>query len=165
VWHGGGSVRRVDWFVVNAADAAWRGGNGRSAICDFEGGERFPQLGINITVIEPGELATLYHEEDAQEDFLVLAGSCLLLIDGRERALGAWDFVHCPPGTPHAVVTGTERCILLQVGARPTSRVRYPVSEAARRHGVGVDEETSSVDAAYGARRRRPVEYGGWLAG
>ena len=158
-------MRRVEWFVVNAADAAWRGGSGRSAICDFERDDRFPQVGINITVVEPGQLATLYHEEDAQEDFLVLAGSCLLLIDGRERALAAWDFVHCPPGTPHAVVAGTERCILLQVGARPTHWLRYPVSEQARVHGVGVDEETSSVDVAYGSRRRGPIEYGGWLAG
>lgn len=158
-------MRRVEWFVVNAADAAWRGGNGRSAICDFERGERFPQVGINITVMEPGQLVTLYHEEDAEEDFLVLAGSCLLLIDERQRALDAWDFVHCAPGTPHAVVAGTERCVLLQVGARPTTSLRYPVSDLARSHGVGVDEETASVDAAYGERRRGPIEYGGWLAG
>jgi uncharacterized cupin superfamily protein len=114
---------------------------------------------------EPGQLVTLYHEEDAEEDFLVLAGSCLLLIDERQRALDAWDFVHCAPGTPHAVVAGTERCVLLQVGARPTTSLRYPVSDLARSHGVGVDEETASVDAAYGERRRGPIEYGGWLAG
>jgi uncharacterized cupin superfamily protein len=151
------------WFVVNAADASWRGGNGRSAICDFEHDERFQELGINITVIEPGELAALYHEEDVQEDFLVLAGSGLLLIEERERELRAWDFVHCPPGTPHVVVAIEERCVLLQVGARPTRSLRYPVSDLARSHGVGVAEETSSVDTAYGARRRRTIEYGGWL--
>jgi len=53
----------------------------------------------------------------------------------------------------------------LQVGARPTAWLRYPHSEQALEHGVGVDEETSSVDAAYGERRRRPIDYGGWLAG
>jgi quercetin dioxygenase-like cupin family protein len=139
------------WFVVNAREAQWRGGNDRTSVCSFERDEPFPHLGINVNVIEPGQLSTLYHAEDAQEDFLVLSGSCILLVEGEERPLGPWDFFHCPPGTPHALVAGSERCVVL------------PEDELARRHGAGVDRETSSVAEAYGERRRGPVAYGGWL--
>jgi uncharacterized cupin superfamily protein len=151
------------WFVVDARAAQWRGGNGRTPICDFEGDERFPQLGINLNVLRPGELGALYHEHGKQEAFLVLAGTCLLLIDGEERTLGKWDFVHSPEGTPHTLVPLDSECVVLQVGARPARGIRYPGSELARRHGAGVERETSSVDEAYGARRREPIPYDGWL--
>ena len=152
------------WFVLNARDAQWRGGNGRTAVCYFEGDEPFPQLGFNVNVIEPGQLSALYHAENGQEDFLVLAGSCVLLVEDEERALGPWDFFHCPAGTPHTLVAGDERCVVIQVGARPpVVEVVYPQSELARRHGAGVEKETSSVGEAYGERRRQSIEYGGWL--
>jgi uncharacterized cupin superfamily protein len=149
--------------VINAREATWRGGNGRSAVCDFEAGGRFEQIGFNVAVIEPGELATLYHAEDAEEDFLVLEGECLLLVAGEERRLKQWDFFHSPPDTPHAIVAGDRRCIVVQVGARPAKAIVYPDSELARRHGVGVEQETRSVAAAYGDRRRTGIPYGGWL--
>ena len=57
--------------------------------------------------------------ESAQEDFLVLSGECLLLIEGEERPLKAWDFVHCPAGTEHVFVgAGTGPCVILMVGSR-----------------------------------------------
>jgi uncharacterized cupin superfamily protein len=152
-----------DWFVVNAREAQWRGGHGRTPICDFEGDERFPQLGINLNVLRPGELGALYHAHGKQEGFLVLAGMCLLLIAGEERTLQTWDFVHCPEGTPHTLVALDGECVVLQVGARPARGIVYPDSELARRHGAGVEHETSSVDEAYGTRRRVPIPYGGWL--
>jgi uncharacterized cupin superfamily protein len=151
------------WFVVNAREARWRGGGERTSICDFEGDTPFPEIGINVTLLEPGKLGALYHSEDVQEDFLVLSGSCLLLIDGEERRLGQWDFVHCPPDVPHALVANEEPCLVVQVGARPASRILYPESELARRHGAGVEQQTSSIAEAYGERRRRPIPYGGWL--
>ena len=66
--------------------------------------DAFPELGINLTVLEPGRLGSLYHAEGAQENFLVLSGTCLLLIEGEERKLRTWDFVHCPPDTAHTFV-------------------------------------------------------------
>jgi hypothetical protein len=60
------------WFVLNARDARWQHRNGRGATCEFEGEPGFPQLGINLTVLEPGEPMTIYHWEADQEDFLVL---------------------------------------------------------------------------------------------
>jgi uncharacterized cupin superfamily protein len=62
----------------------------------------FAELGINLRVLSPGDTTWLYHAESNQENFLVLVGECLLLIEGEERPLGAWDFVHCPPHTEHA---------------------------------------------------------------
>lgn len=152
------------WFVVNARDAQWRGGNGRTAICSFEGSERFPQVGINVNVLEPGKLSTLYHaEEAAQEDFLVIAGTCLLLVQDEQHGLQTWDFVHCAPGTAHALVATAEPCVVVQIGARPSGSISYPVSELARDLGVGVATETSSPADAYGERRRIPIPYGAWL--
>lgn len=93
------------------------------------------------------------HGEDDQEDFLVLSGECLLIVEGEERRLGAWDFVHCPPWTEHAFVgAGDGPCLLLAVGSRTRtegSGIRYPVNEAALRHGAGVETETSDPDEAY----------------
>src|SRR5262249_44029161 len=65
------------WFVVNARDARWLDGH-FGAYTRFEGDVRFPQVGINIGVLEPGQPACYYHGEANQEDFLVLAGECLL---------------------------------------------------------------------------------------
>jgi uncharacterized cupin superfamily protein len=145
------SPEGLGWFVVNARDAAWETSEAFGAGCLFEGDARFPHFGINLTVIEPGQPSTMYHGESNQEDFLVLAGECLLLIEEEERLLKAWDFVHCPPGTLHGFVgVGEGPCAILMVGARrPDERIGYPVSEVALRHGAGVERETEDPREAY----------------
>jgi len=102
-------------------------------------------------VLKPGQPNCMYHGEDAQEDFLVLSGECLLPVEGAERRLRAWDFVHWPPWTEHVFVgAGTGPCVVLMVGERRLgSGIRYPVSELARRHGAGVERETDSPKEAY----------------
>jgi uncharacterized cupin superfamily protein len=142
------------WFVVNVRDAAWVHGEGRGSACIFEGDAApFPQLGYTIAVLEPGQSGGRYHREANQEDFLVLAGQCLLLIEGEERPLKAWDFVHCPPGTEHAFVgAGSGPCTIFMTGARrgwPEKGVVYPRSELALRHGAGVETETTVPAEAY----------------
>ena len=139
------------WFVVNARDAEWLYNERFGAGVTFEGTPDFPQLGINIQVIWPGQPNGLYHAEDAQEDFLVLGGECLLLIEREERRLRAWDFVHFPPGTEHILVgAGDGPCTFLAVGARrPGDGISYPVSDVALRHGAGVREETTEAREAY----------------
>ena len=137
------------WFVLNAREAAWRDSD-FGAYTRFEGDVRFPQIGINISVLTPGQPSCMYHGEDEQEDFLVLSGQCLLLVEGQERLLKAWDFVHCPAWTEHVFVgTGDGPCVVLMVGARPDVEVVYPVSEVARRHGASVEAETRSPREAY----------------
>jgi uncharacterized cupin superfamily protein len=140
------------WFVVNAREARWWRSESLGAYCHFEGEDeaRFKELGVNIHVLDPGESNCMYHAEDCQEDFLVLAGECLLLVEGEERRLQAWDFVHCPPWTEHVFVGAGDRpCAILMLGTRRPGGVRYPRSELALRHGAGVTEETESGQEAY----------------
>lgn len=137
------------WFVVNARDARWLEGE-FGAYTRFEGDDRFPTIGVNIGVLAPGQPACFYHGEDEQEDFLVLSGECLLLIEGEQRPLRAWDFVHCPAWTEHVFVgAGDGPCAVLAIGSRLSDAVIYPESELARRHRAGVEHETREPAQAY----------------
>jgi uncharacterized cupin superfamily protein len=157
------------WFTVNLRDAAWETNEAVGAACFFEGDEApFAQLGINVRVLSSERSRYLYHAESNQEDFLVLAGECLLLIEEEERRLRAWDFVHCPPGTAHAFIAiGDSPCIIVMVGARaagwPENAIVYPRSELALSHAVGVEEATESPAEALAAlprwQRRRPEQW------
>lgn len=64
-----------EWFVLNARDARWLD-SPLGKYCNWEpDGEPFPQIGINVNVLAPGEAMTMYHREPTrQEDFLVLDG-------------------------------------------------------------------------------------------
>jgi uncharacterized cupin superfamily protein len=132
------------WFVLNARDARWLDNDAFGAYTRFEGNDeaRFDQVGINIAVLQPGQPICLYHGEEDQEAFLVLSGEAVLLIEGEERRLEAWDFVHCPPWTQHVIVgAGNGPCVVLAVGARTHEGLVYPVSELAARYGASTDYE------------------------
>ena len=156
-----------DWFVLNAREAQWvrRGSEGYSM--PFEQKTEFPQVGIELYVLGPGEPIGMYHWESNQEDFLVLSGQGLLLIEGEERPLRQWDFVHCPPGIKHIILGGP--CVVLAVGARESHPDQpwggYSVDDVALRHGVGVERETSDAREAYARFPSwEPVSYeDGWL--
>ena len=158
------------WFVLNAREARWRHADGRGAYSVFEGDQRFPQLGIHLVALHPGEPMSMYHWEADQENFLVLAGEALLIVEGEERPLRRWDFVHCPANTKHTIVgAGHGPSLVLAVGARVLSTGPdwggYPVDETALRHGAGVEEETTDPEQAYApVRRRKPTIYReGWI--
>ena len=171
------------WFTVNVADAAWVTNPVFGARCSFEANgpalrespelatRLFPQLGFRLHVLEPGKPSGLYHAESEQEDFLVLAGECLLVVEEEERRLSAWDFVHCPPGTRHVFVGTEEPCVLLMTGARNAEgRILYPLSETAALHGAAAGAETASPHEAYAPHPHwhpgRPVLDGlPWKAG
>ena len=167
-----GRVAKGDgWFALNAKDARWYHADGRAAHCDLEGDAEFDQLGLNIVVLGPGEPMAMYHWEADQEDFLVLSGEALLIIEGEERMLRAWDFVHCPRTTRHVIVgAGDGPSVVVAVGARDQSVDNpnwggYPVDEVAQRHGAGVDKETTQPAEAYARfTKRQPTRYrSGWL--
>ena len=144
------------WFAVNVRDAAWVTNDTFGAACIFEGDAGpFPQVGYTLAVLEPGQPNGLYHREQDQEDFLVLAGECLLIVEGEERRLRAWDFVHCPAGTAHIFVgAGEGPCTIFMAGAR-THREQspfYPRSEAALLREAGVETDTDQR-----ARGLRPL--------
>lgn len=167
--------RGAGWFVLNARDAAWRHREGRGKRLPFTGLTRadeetyFPQVGINLLVLAPGEPIGMYHWEADQEDFLVLFGEALMIVEGEERPLRQWDFVHCPPGTKHIIVgAGDGVCGVLAIGAREHMGPDwggYTVDSVALRHGAGVEEETNDPERAY-ARfpDPAPARYrDGWL--
>jgi quercetin dioxygenase-like cupin family protein len=153
------------WFVLNTRDAQWRVCEGLGKWPRLEGATpRYEQLGVGLTVLEPGEPMSMYHWEVDQEDFLVLWGEAIAIVEGEERALGPWDFLHCPPGTNHVIVgAGEAPCIVFAVGARERHTYRtpdgsidgrddwgaYTVSDAALRHGACVEEETTDAEVAY----------------
>jgi uncharacterized cupin superfamily protein len=148
------------WFVLNAREARWREREGRGLRCSFEGEPRFRQVGVGLYVLGPGEPMSMYHWESDQEDFLVLEGEALLIVEGEERPLRRWDFVHCPPGVEHTIVAdGEGPCLVLAVGARGRSEGPdwggYRPEEAARPHGASVERETSDPKEAY-ARYPQP---------
>src|ERR687898_3630195 len=150
-----GRVAKGDgWFVLNARDARWYHVTGRGAFCDFEGDAEFTQLGFNVQVLEPGDAMAMYHWEADQEDFLVVSGEALLLIEGEERPLRRWDLVHCPPKAEHTIVgAGDTPCVIVAVGARDRSTGpdwgAYTADAAARRHGAAAAEETTVPKEAY----------------
>jgi uncharacterized cupin superfamily protein len=140
-----GLVAATDgWFAVNVRDAAWVTNDHFGAACVFEReAGQFPEIGYTLAVLQPGQPSGLYHREENQEDFLVLSGECLLLVEGEERRLAAWDFVHCPPGTEHIFVgAGAGPCVIFMAGARShRGSAVYPRSEVALRRGAGVETE------------------------
>jgi uncharacterized cupin superfamily protein len=139
------------WFVLHAGDAQWIRSDKFGVFCKFEGETRFPQVGVNIHVVQPGQPACLYHRESLQEDFFVLSGECILLIEEEEQRLTAGHFVHCPPGTRHVFVgAGDGPCAILMIGARSSEKgLLYPVSDLAGRHGASAEKETSDPRVAY----------------
>jgi uncharacterized cupin superfamily protein len=149
------------WFIVNARETVWVQVEGLAAKAPFEAPNAwFSQVGIGLNLLSPGEPMAFYHAEEAQEDFLVLSGECVLVVEGKEHRLRAWDFFHCPSGTEHVLVgAGQEPCLVLAVGARvPQERFVYPLNEVAARYGASVAEETTSPDEAYaGFPEWRPI--------
>lgn len=163
------------WFVVNAREMRWYESEGWGKFSNFGGDTVFEQLGFGITVLGPGQPLSMYHWESDQEDFLVLSGAATLIVEGQERPLRQWDFVHCPPYTEHTIVGGP--CVVLGVGSRerhteigPDGRRRgrgdggaYTVDPTAIKHGAGIEPGTAQEEAYARFPPRTPVRYGGWL--
>jgi uncharacterized cupin superfamily protein len=156
------------WFVVNVGEgrgvATEELGSAVLFEGDHDGGARFPEFGINIQVLDPGQPNCMYHRENAQEGYLVLHGECILIVEEQERPMRQWDYAHLPAGTAHVCIgAGTGPCAVLMVGTRPAEEeLLYPVSETAAKHGASVAKETPSGDEAYErfpAPTRRPLPW------
>jgi uncharacterized cupin superfamily protein len=157
------------WFVLNAKDARWHLEGTGGKLTFFEGNVTgLWQMGINVSVLGPGQPMAMYHWEDEQEDFLVLSGEALLVVEGQERPLRAWDLVHCPPKTKHVIVgAGSGPCLLVAVGTRGTGEERgaYTVDAAAAAHDASTEEETTDPSVAYARfpERQATAYQDGWL--
>jgi uncharacterized cupin superfamily protein len=153
------------WFVLNARDARWYELGGLGCYVPFEGPDAaFQELGVNVNVMPPGDRGAMYHREGAQEGFLMLAGEAILIVEGQERRLRAWDYVHLPADTNHVLVGAGDRpCVYLAVGKRPGGGVTYAVDPVALAHDAGVEAETTDPAEAYarfGKGRWRPYRDG-----
>jgi uncharacterized cupin superfamily protein len=159
------------WFVLNARDARWfdKPGQGHSVPLtgydEYEAETFFPMLGMSIRVVGPGEPTTTYHWETEQEDFLVLAGEGILIVEGQERPVKQWDFVHCPPETKHTFVgAGDGPCVILCASSRQFQKDGpwgyYSVDETAARYNASSPEETQDGAIAYARfAPAQPVRY------
>ncbi len=145
-------------LIVNLADAPARGHSRRALQIDPEGDERsWPETGVNVQVMQPGQPNCLYHDEPVQEDFLVLHGECVAIVDGEERRLRQWDLFHCPAGVAHVFVgAGDGPCAVLMIGSRRSNEAHYPVNEVAARYGASASKETRDPAEAYAEWRREP---------
>ena len=145
-------------FILNVAAAPALSHPRRATLIDFEDDEApWPDTGVNIQVLQPGQPNCRYHLEPVQEDFLVLHGECLVILDGEERRLRQWDFVHCPAGTPHVFVgAGDGPCAVLMIGSRREDAARYVVSDVAAKYDASVTEPTDDPAQAYADWRQEP---------
>jgi uncharacterized cupin superfamily protein len=158
------------WFAVNARDAAWVSNPEFGGVCIFESDDFVlrgrpdldeyitPRAGFTLRVVPPGKPASLYHAESVQEDFLVLQGACVLIVEDQERELRPWDFVHCPPGTAHTFVAlGDRPCVLLATGNRRDDLERvYVRSEPALRRDASVTADSPTQPRRGEWRVERP---------
>jgi uncharacterized cupin superfamily protein len=148
----------VSWWVRNVREMPWRA-NELGSTVDFDYDvDRFEEFGINLTVLEPGQPMTMYHQERYQEGFLILRGEALLIVEGDEVPMMQWDYFHCPPDVAHAIVgAGEGTCLVLAVGSRVgPDIILYPRNETALKHSAGVEQDTPSPKEAY-ARFTRPT--------
>jgi uncharacterized cupin superfamily protein len=153
-------VEGPGWFVLNAAEAGWERRSGFGVRCRFEADDaRFPHFGVNVHVLMPGAPSGLYHSESTQEGFFVLDGECVAIVEGQERRLRRWDYLHCPPGTLHVLVgAGDMPCAILMIGAPRSSslsEIHYPADAVAARHGASATHTTDSSKQAYADRAYR----------
>ena len=156
------------WYVVNARDARWWRNERLGQSAALEGEPEFSEVGFNIHVLLPGQPNGMYHGESGQEDFLVLSGECILILEGKEQHLKAWDFVHCPPMAEHIFVgAGAGPCVIVMTGRRrvDADEILYPVNEVAAKYDASVLEETTSPNEAYARfERGKLTRYReGWL--
>jgi uncharacterized cupin superfamily protein len=151
-----------EWYVLNVRDAEWRDCGPRGHVAQLVRNDD-AQVGVNLFVLGPGEPMAMYHWEADQEGFLVLSGEAILIIDGEERTIRQWDYVHCPPGVPHTRIgTGAEPCVILALGARIDSVKDegwggYPFSELAMKHNASSEEDTDEAEVAYARFPRSTV--------
>jgi uncharacterized cupin superfamily protein len=143
----------MSWFVRNLRELKWWDRGPRGFVAELVGDDP-AQVGVNLFVLEPGQPMSMYHWEADQEDFLVLSGEALLIVEDDERQLRQWDFFHCPAPIPHTIVgAGSGPSAILALGARDKQSGAdwggYPYSEVAMKHDASAEEETTDPNVAY----------------
>ena len=147
------------WFVLNAREGRWRERPGRRGLA-FTGSDDWDadwctyHCGVTAPPLDPGEPNSMYHWETETEAFFVLSGEALLIVEGEERPLRQWDFVHCPPKTEHVIVgAGDGPSVVLCMSSRENQAFgpygEYIANEVAGRYGASPEEDTQDGSVAY----------------
>jgi uncharacterized cupin superfamily protein len=147
------------WYILNLSEIRWGTVERGGMWCGFGSpNHESDRIGIGVHILWPGDSPGFYHEEDDLEGFLVLSGECIAIVEGEERRMGPWDYLHSPPGTRHITVgAGDGPCAILMYGTRtPGAKILYPVEPAAAKYGHSVEKETDSPKEAY--KDRPPLE-------
>ena len=149
-------VRDGGWFILNIGEMACKTVPGFGAWCSFDAPTKDadePGIGVHIHVLMPGEANGYYHAEDAQEGFLVLSGECIAIVEGQERLMRQWDYLHSPPGTAHITVgAGAAPCAMLMFGSPdPNRKVKWIADEVAAKYKASVARTTGDAREAYEA--------------
>jgi uncharacterized cupin superfamily protein len=139
--------------VKNVRDLQWWDRGPRGSVTQLVDDDS-AQVGANLFVLGPGQPMSMYHWEADQEDFLVLSGEALLIVEDEERPLRQWDFFHCPPDVPHTIVgAGSGPAAILAIGSREHQESPdwggYPLSVVAMKHDAASPEETNDPKVAY----------------
>jgi uncharacterized cupin superfamily protein len=144
--------------IVNLADVpTWSHPRRATQLRLEPEGQRWRDTGVNVQIMQPGQPNCRYHSQPVQEDFLVLQGECVALVDGEERRLRQWDFVHCPAGVEHVFVgAGDGPCAVLMIGSRREGGAHYPVNELAAKYDASTAQATDDPEQAYADWRREP---------
>jgi uncharacterized cupin superfamily protein len=145
------------WFVLNVGEASWSRNVHAGVWSELEAEDaRFEGFGVGVHVLEPGQANGRYHAESVQEGFLVLSGECIALVEGEERPMRQWDYLHCPPGTHHILVgAGDGPCAILMIGVRsPEATIDYRVDELASRYDASPPHDTHKPAEAYADQER-----------
>jgi uncharacterized cupin superfamily protein len=142
----------MSWYVRNVRDGKWWDVGPRGVVTELVDDDD-PQVGVNLFVLSPGQPMAMYHWEADQEGFLLLSGEALLIVEGEERLMRAWDYFHCAPDVPHTIVgAGSGPAAILALGARQHANGDwggYPYSEVAMKHDASTEEETTDPEVAY----------------
>jgi len=149
-------------FIINLADAPAVRHPRRATLIDLEPSNTlWPDIGVNVQIMEPGQPNCKYHSEPVQEDFLVLHGECIAIVSGTERPMRQWDFLHCPAGTEHVFVgSGDGPCAVLMIGSRRQDSAHYPVNDVAAKYDASVESPTDDPAEAYATWRQEPDRHG-----
>jgi uncharacterized cupin superfamily protein len=145
-------------FIINIADAPAQSHARRATIIRLEpDGRPWPDTGVNVQVMQPGQPNCKYHSEPAQEDFLVLHGECIAIVNSEELPMRQWDVLHCPAGVEHVFVgAGDGPCAVLMIGSRKRDEAHYPVNDVAAKYDASVATATDDPQEAYAEWRREP---------
>jgi uncharacterized cupin superfamily protein len=144
-------------FIINVAAAPALSHSRRATVITFEPDDvPWADTG-DIQIMQPGQPNCRYHSESVQEDFLVLHGECVVILDGEERSLRQWDFLHCPAGAEHVFVgAGEGPCAVLMIGSRREDAAHYPVNDVAAKYDASVTKATDEPAEAYADWRQEP---------